>query len=151
MQQPQLGEPITIALAAIVNSADQMLLVRKAGTTKFMQPGGKIDAGETPRQALDRELLEEIGIRLDGDVAFCGVFEDDATNEPGRRVRGHAFFARRDISATPSAEIEELRWVPLAAPGDLPIAQLSANHIFPLARRMSGADHNTHQDGAARP
>jgi 8-oxo-dGTP diphosphatase len=143
-------EPITIALAAIVNSANQMLLVRKTGTRSFMQPGGKIDAGETPRQALDRELMEEIGVRLDGDVVFCGVFEDDATNEPGRRVRGHAFFALRDISAAPSGEIEELRWVPLAAPGDLPIAKLSANHIFPLARQMSGADRHTYQDGADR-
>lgn len=144
-------EPITIALAAIVNSAQQMLLVRKAGTTRFMQPGGKIDAGETPRQALERELMEEIGLQLDDAVTFCGVFEDDAANEPGHRVRGHAFFTRQDVTVSPGSEIEELRWVPLAAPGDLPIAQLSANHIFPLARRMAaGGPINANlQDGAA--
>lgn len=150
MQERQQDEPITIALAAIVNSANQMLLVRKAGTTSFMQPGGKIDAGETPREALDRELMEEIGVRLEGEVVFCGVYEDDATNEPGRRVRGHAFFSRCDISAAPSGEIEELRWIPLATPGELPIAQLSVNHIFPLARQMSGTIPHTHRDAGER-
>lgn len=151
MHQQQEGEAIIIALAAIVNSANQMLLVRKMGTSSFMQPGGKLDAGETPREALDRELMEEIGVRLEGDVMYCGQFEDDATNEPGRRVRGHAFFAQCDISAAPSGEIEEMRWVSLAAPGDLPIAKLSANHIFPLARQLSGTGRQTHQDGAAHP
>lgn len=130
---------IEVALAALVNSAGEMLLVRKACTGRFMQPGGKIDAGETPRQALERELIEEIGLELDEEPVFGGVFEDEASNEPGMRVRGHAFVAFLDRDVRPAAEISEARWVSLADQGDLPIAALSANHIFPLARRASAA------------
>ena len=56
--------PIRIAASLIVNSAGRVLLVRKRGTTAFMQAGGKIEPHESAAQALTRELEEELGIRI---------------------------------------------------------------------------------------
>ncbi|WP_245449171.1 NUDIX domain-containing protein [Ensifer sp. NM-2] len=42
-----------------MNAAGNTLLVRKRGTRSFMQAGGKIEAGETPREALSRELASK--------------------------------------------------------------------------------------------
>lgn len=56
---------IRIAAALLIDPQGRTLLVRKRGTEAFMQPGGKIDAGETPVQALVRELQEELGLRID--------------------------------------------------------------------------------------
>lgn len=70
--------------AAVITDADgRLLLVRKAGTTAFMQPGGKPEAGEDAAQTLIRELAEEIGLRLQpSDLTPLGEFTAPAANEP---------------------------------------------------------------------
>ncbi|KUP92858.1 hypothetical protein TRIHO_23090 [Tritonibacter horizontis] len=55
---------ICIAAAAILREDGAILLVRKRGTSAFMQPGGKIDGLETPVNALRRELFEELALDL---------------------------------------------------------------------------------------
>ena len=54
---------IRIAAAVVTDMAGRSLLVRKRGSTIFMQPGGKIESGESALDALTRELREEIGDR----------------------------------------------------------------------------------------
>ena len=58
---------ITSVAAAVIERPDgSFLLGQRAPDTVYSGywefPGGKIEAGETPRQALDRELQEELGI-----------------------------------------------------------------------------------------
>lgn len=126
---------IIIAAAVLLNERRQMLVVRKRGTTQFMQPGGKIDPGETPEQALHRELAEEIGLTLPENAArYEGVFREEAANETGADVVAHAFIARLYDDVAPQAEIEEVHWLDLDAASDLPIAKLTETRMLPLAR-----------------
>jgi|GEM_PF-4568666 len=59
-----MSSVLKLAVAVIRDDQDRMLVVRKSGTKAFMQPGGKIDTGETAPQALSRELEEELGLRV---------------------------------------------------------------------------------------
>ncbi len=54
------SKAIRIAAAIVLNDRGHMLVVRKRGTTAFIQPGGKIEPGETPEEALAREIREEL-------------------------------------------------------------------------------------------
>ena len=83
---------IRIAAALILDRDGRCLLVRKRGSTALMQPGGKIDAGETPEAALVRELAEELALAVDPTVPrFLGTFSAEAVNEPGHRVEAQLF------------------------------------------------------------
>jgi 8-oxo-dGTP diphosphatase len=62
------GAIVRVAAAVIVGPDGRVLLAQRppgkayAGYWEF--PGGKLEAGESPRRALDRELSEELGIEV---------------------------------------------------------------------------------------
>lgn len=131
---------IHVSAAVIVDDAGRVLVVRKQGTTRFMQPGGKPEPGETPSQTLIRELHEELGLTLDeADLEPLGTFVSEAANEPGHRVVAEAFsvsIARAEVAV--QAELAELRWITPADAETLPLAPLSTEHLLPLAWPGSG-------------
>ena len=126
---------IHVSAAVIVDEAGRVLVVRKQGTTRFMQPGGKPEAGESAAQTLIRELHEELGLLLDeADLRPLGTFVSAAANEPGHRVVAEAFATSVDpASVTAQAELAELRWITPADVATLPLAPLSVEHLLPIA------------------
>jgi 8-oxo-dGTP pyrophosphatase MutT (NUDIX family) len=129
---------IIIAAALIDDGCGRILLVRKRGTSAFMQAGGKIDQSETPYEALARELEEELGYRpTHDDARFIGIFSADAANEPGHLVEAHLFHVpgcNRDFRV--AAELEEALWVEPGAAEELHLAPLTRRHVLPLARLL---------------
>lgn len=125
--------PIAIVAAVIRDAAGRVLLVRKRGTTAFMQPGGKYEAGEGALDALARELREELGCRLVRSSAVAlGEFGAPAANEPERDVHAAVFAVDVEGAIAAQAEIAELVWLPPDAPSPVELAPLTRDHILPL-------------------
>jgi 8-oxo-dGTP diphosphatase len=128
---------IHVSAAVILDDRGRVLVVRKQGTTRFMQPGGKPEPGESAAETLIRELHEELGIRLaEADLQPLGTFISEAANEPGHRVIADAFATSVDPdSVAVQAEIAELRWITPTDAETLPLAPLSVEHLLPIAWR----------------
>ena len=102
-----------VVSAVVIRDRDgRVLLVRKAGTTRYMLPGGKIEIGETPALAAIRELHEEVGAVLDAEqLHFLGDWITAAANEPDHSVHGYIFEHPWIDGLAARAEIEDLLWL----------------------------------------
>jgi 8-oxo-dGTP pyrophosphatase MutT (NUDIX family) len=135
-QQPTSTPIIRIAAAIITNSNGQMLVVRKRNSHAFIQPGGKLNPGETSLDALKRELHEELRCKPIR-TQFRGDFSAPALNEPDHIVQAAIYHVDIDGPPTPAAEIEQIAWIDPAHPGDCPLALLTRDFVLPLARLKS--------------
>ena len=98
-----------------------------------MQPGGKPERGETPAVALARELEEELTLHLDpADFEYLGRFETQAANEHGHDLIAEVFFVTITEPVAIAAEIDELAWVELDAPGHITVAPLTRDFMQPF-------------------
>ncbi len=136
---------LRIAAAVILDPDGRMLVVRKSGTEAFMQPGGKLEPGETGAECLVRELDEELALDVpNAELVPLGRYAAPAANEPGWTVDCEVFrwvdlSTRSDRSGsevTVQAEIVEARWATraeleaLAAEGRL--APLTRDNLDPF-------------------
>ena len=132
------GPPVEIVVAIIRDGEGRMLLVRKRGTSAFMQPGGKREPGEDDIAALAREIREELGCEVIADsVVLAGVFRAPAANERGREVVAQVYRVDLEGAPTAQAEIVEAMWIDPAAPGAIELAPLTRDHVLPLLAQSS--------------
>ena len=125
---------IHVTAVVLLDREGRVLLVRKRGTSMWMNPGGKPEPGESAAECAAREVAEELGLSLDVEgLVRLGEFSAPAANEKGFTVVADVFDWPAAIPADvqPTAEIEETRWV---APDDLAddtLAPLFVDHIAP--------------------
>ncbi|WP_028612293.1 (deoxy)nucleoside triphosphate pyrophosphohydrolase [Paenibacillus harenae] len=102
---------IEVAAAIIEDGTGCILIARRApgksqaGMWEF--PGGKLEPGESPEECLRRELLEEMGIKIDP-YAYFGVNEHDYGTVTIRLIAYRARFVSGKIELV---DHDEYRWV----------------------------------------
>jgi 8-oxo-dGTP diphosphatase len=113
---PAVARRLVVAAAIVddVGAPRRLLAARRsrpaaiAGRWEF--PGGKVDPGETPTEALHRELREELGVTVD--LAHEVPGPDDGTwIITDRHVMRLWFAALADGDPAPLVEHDELRWL----------------------------------------
>ncbi|MGW2721633.1 NUDIX hydrolase [Streptomyces sp. NPDC001492] len=140
---PPSDAPLPAALVALWH-ADRVLMVFDRFRQRWELPGGRIEEGESPRQAAVRELLEESGQEPNGPLRFIGYASFILA--PGERAEYAALFAGRTTAIQhfrANEEIAAMHWWDLqeAFPGR--VQPLDA-YLARLACEMDpGNSHNT--------
>lgn len=128
-----MANEIDIHKAGGIIIRDRMLLLaRSKGKDFFAAPGGKLENGETSRQALIRELSEELRISArEEDLTEFGTFHAVAAGSDDRTLQMDVFVVNQwqgDI--TPGSEIEEIRRVS-SATNDIEIGSIFRLDVRP--------------------
>jgi 8-oxo-dGTP pyrophosphatase MutT (NUDIX family) len=104
--------PLYALAAAVYAERDgKILLVRRAAgamTGQWYLPGGAAERGELPEEAARRELVEETGLTIDGDLELIGVFPMFVYGHDALQVTFRGQVAEGDVAL--SHEHDGLRW-----------------------------------------
>ncbi len=125
-----------VAGGVILDGQGRVLLVRRANPPAagtWSLPGGRIEPGETPEQAVVREILEETDLPTRV-LAPLGVVE---VAGEGMRYAIHEFLlAMQDptLPARPGDDASEVRWVPVS---DLPQVPVTPAVAMVVARAVA--------------
>ena len=102
-------------------------------------PGGKVDAGESPRSAVHREVLEELGVTIRLGPPLPGPLPG-ATWPLGDRYEMLVWLAEVvDGVPAPIEDHDEVRWLPAAALHDVPWLPADLPIVDALTARLGGA------------
>ena len=96
------GEVIRrVAAVLLVDGEGRLLLQRRtmdapSAAGKWSFPGGGIEPGEEPEEAARRELLEETGLAVDGELALYWSGRRPSGSLAGLLIEWHVFCAATD-------------------------------------------------------
>jgi 8-oxo-dGTP diphosphatase len=129
-------------VAAILERDGNVLIGRRkpeqSHPLKWEFPGGKVEPGETPEQALARELEEELSIR---DAAGTEIARYEY-QYPGKDPIRLFFFRVQSYTGQPqNVDFHELRWEPVGQLGALDFVEGDRDFIRTFtAKKGAGSD-----------
>jgi len=133
------ARPFLAVSAAIVRDG-KIFVVRRDGL--FSLPGGVVEAGETLKEAVMREVSEETGIAIEP-VALAGFRETIARDQADRVERHFVIlcFAARWQAGEPALneELSEARWLDPQELATLPTTPGLAEIVSTAIERLKAA------------
>lgn len=125
-----IRRPMTLgARAVVINEKDEVMLVRHRYEPGWQLPGGGVESGESPAEALRRELMEEAGIRIRDVAGFLGSYFNAEVSR-----RDHVLvYLVRDFELVPGAQISH----EIGEHGFFPFDQLPRETTAGTRRRIA--------------
>ena len=117
------------------NNPLEILNVLAHNKTKYGFPGGKLEEGESPKDAVIRETEEELGV-TPTNLVENGVYE--ALTPEGRGIQMFVFTGEITSDITPMNEIAELHWLTyeqMTSNLEL-LTPMTIEHILPLIKSL---------------
>lgn len=111
----KLARGLTLGVRGIVLDADgRVLLIEHTYVHGWHLPGGGVEKAETAQTALERELVEEAGVRLTGPATLVGIHSNHA-HHPNDHVLTYLCPEWEPCRPTSRGEVSQIGWFPLDA------------------------------------
>ncbi len=132
-----------VAVRAVIVHKNKLLLIREsltykggANKGKYDFPGGKIQIGESCSDAIQREALEEIGVRVKiGNVFYVGEWRPVIKDEQ-IQIIGMFFLCQSDnLDIKLSKDHDDYVWVSVCEALQLPLIQETREAVEELQKR----------------
>jgi 8-oxo-dGTP pyrophosphatase MutT (NUDIX family) len=106
--------PFVAGCAAVIDQNGKLLLMRRTDNHLWAMPGGQMEVGETPAEAVVRETLEETGIQCIP-KALSGIYDSRFWNKEGiQQIYKFTFWCEPVVGQTPvpydPVETLEIGW-----------------------------------------
>lgn len=128
---------LQVAVGVVVDASRRVLVAKrpsgKAHAGKWEFPGGKIEAGESPQQALMREFAEECDLTLVSTAHLCDVVWE----YPGNVVCLRTYLCTEFSGRVFGREGQVVEWVPLEALSALSFPEANIEILRALEHRFS--------------
>lgn len=138
----ELEKSIIRKAAGIIIKDRKLLLFKGGGKDTFVAPGGKPESNETIKEALARELKEEVGIIIDENkLEEFGTFSAEAATKPGYVVNMEIFVVKSwqgEIKAC--EEGSQILWINSRIPTDVKVGSIFAHEVTPKLKEMGLID-----------
>jgi len=132
-----MSHVIQVAVGVLIDDKHCVLLARRlkgthlAGFWEF--PGGKVEAGETVKTALGRELLEELGITVDKTSPLLTVSHDYREKQVLLDVHRVEAWSGEPFGA----EGQPIAWVDAPSLGDFQVPDANAEIMVRVAELLN--------------
>lgn len=113
------AKKVRCAGGAVLSGAGEVALVQSRASGSWLLPKGHVDEGESDEEAARREIREEAGLHELELLEDLGEFTRPPfayeQQDPEQKViRMFLFRTTTDTTLSPSMEVEDARWVPVA-------------------------------------
>lgn len=134
-----------VGVAAVILRGEEVLVVQRGREPAYGQwslPGGLVKVGEGLRQAVRREVLEEVGLQIEV-MDLVAVLDRILYDQEGRIEYHYVLvdflceFSGGDPA--PASDVLDCRFVPIAHLSRLPLTRGTARVITSALKKTQGA------------
>lgn len=131
--------PLTVSALIVTRTnedgATEILNVLAHNKNKYGFPGGKLEAGESPEDAVMRETEEELGVKPTN-VVYKDTYK--ALTPEGRGIEMSVFTGEVSGDIKPTNEIAELHWLTYEQMADdlNLLTPMTIDHVMPILKTL---------------